>query len=87
MNKYCQERHKKHTKQLNMIDDTRLAKLDNLQLRSLMDRLLLGGEMSLRITRPLFVEKIKFVNLALKSRGINLKEGKSAPEVKLEPWS
>ena len=68
------KRHKKQTKQLNMIDDTYLAKLDDLQIRSLMDRLLLGEGMSLRVTRPLFVEKIKFVNLALKSRGINLKE-------------
>jgi len=72
--KRLKERHKKQTKQLNMIDDTHLAKLDDLQIRSLMDRLLLGEGMSLRVTRPLFVEKIKFVNLALKSRGINLKE-------------
>ena len=74
MKKRLQERHKKQTNQLNMIDDTHLAKLDDLRIRSLMDRLLLGEGMSLRVTRPLFVEKTKFVNLALKSRGINLKE-------------
>ena len=74
MKKRLQERHKKQTNQLNMIDDTHLSKLDDTQMRSLMDRLLLGEGMSLRITRPLFIEKVKLVNSVLKSRGINLKE-------------
>ena len=72
--KRLKERHKKQTNQLNMIDDTHLSKLDDTQMRSLMDRLLLGEGMSLRITRPLFIEKVKLVNSVLKSRGIILKE-------------
>ena len=72
--KRLKERHKKQTNQLNMIDDTHLSKLDDTQMRSLMDRLLLGEGMSLRITRPLFIDKVKLVNSVLKSRGINLKE-------------
>jgi hypothetical protein len=72
--KRLQERHKKQTNQLNMIDDSHLSKLDDTQMRSLMDRLLLGEGMSLRITRPLFIDKVKLVNSVLKSRGINLKE-------------
>ena len=74
MNKRLQERHKKQTNQLNMINDTHLSKLDDTQMRSLMDKLLLGEGMSLRITRPLFIDKVKLVNSVLKSRGINLKE-------------
>ena len=74
MKKRLQERHKKQTNQLNMIDDTYLSKLDDTQMRSLMDRLLLGEGMSLRITRPLFIEKVKLVNSVLKSRGLSLKE-------------
>ena len=76
LSKKLRKRHDTQTNQLSQIDEDYLSELDNLQLRSLFIKLTTNEIFSLRITRPLWWEKITFVNQTLKSKGIDVKKDK-----------
>jgi len=70
-----QERHLKNTKSLNKITVKVLDKYTTDQVKEVLQKLMNNEIFSLRITRPLFIEKIKMVAKFLREeRGINLKK-------------
>lgn len=75
LNPRLQERHLKNTKSLNKVTVEILNKYTTDQVKEVLQKLMNNEIFSLRITRPLFVEKIKMVCKFLREeRGINLKK-------------
>ena len=69
-----QKRHDKNTKSLNKVTIKVLEKYTNNQCKEVLQKLMDNEIFSLRITRPLFIEKIKMVCKFLREkRKINLK--------------
>lgn len=77
------DRHDKSTNALNKLTSEVLNKLSGEKLRSLLDNMLLAEAFSLRITRPLHIEKIKLVCRTLESKGIYLNPAKAKRMAKL----
>ena len=70
-----QERHNKQTLALNKVTIEKLKTYSNDQCKEVLQKLMNNEIFSLRITRPLFVEKIKMVAKFLREeRNINLKK-------------
>ena len=70
-----QKRHDKQTVTLSKITKTLLDKKDTDGIREYLKRLMMAELFALRITRPLFVSKIKFIANYLKvERNIDLKK-------------
>ena len=74
LSKKLKEKHDKQSKQLSKINENYVSKLNNDDLKTLLDKLLFCQILSLRITSNLFIQKIEFINETLKSRGVDLKK-------------
>lgn len=73
-----QQRHNKQTQQLNKITKSLLDKNSNENIGKCLRKLIDNELFALRITRPLFVKKIKFVTKYLREeRNIDLKKDAS----------
>lgn len=78
-----QQRHDKSTLSLAKLTGEVLNKLSGDKLKQLLDNMLLAEAFSLRITRPLHIEKIKLVCRTLESKGIYLNPAKAKRMAKL----
>ena len=76
-------RHDKSTLALAKLTGEFLNKLTGDKLKQLLDNMLLAEAFSLRITRPLHIEKIKLICRTLESKGIYLNPAKAKRMAKL----